>query len=260
VEWLVGHGALYLGLGGLVGLVAGAAGVGGGFLTTPLLLLCGIPPVVATAAGAGQVALVTWPGILRHRRLGTLDHRVVVPLLAGSIPGGMVGVLLVHCLREAGTYDGLLRTAYLPVLVAAAVFFARPWFGRERAARAEASLSPAVTIIVGFLCGLWAAVLGGGGGWLALAVLAAAANLPVMIAAGTALTAGALTAAHVVLWQAAVNGAVSPSLILLLAVGTWLGGRLATRLAGVLAPAAYRCLLGTVPLAVAGLLFMVGRA
>ena len=39
-----------VGLGGLVGLLTGMVGVGGGFLTTPLLIFYGIPPTVAVAS------------------------------------------------------------------------------------------------------------------------------------------------------------------------------------------------------------------
>ena len=42
-------------LGGGVGLLSGLFGVGGGFLTTPLLIFYGIPPTVAAASGALQV-------------------------------------------------------------------------------------------------------------------------------------------------------------------------------------------------------------
>jgi len=37
-------------LGGGVGLLSGMFGVGGGFLTTPLLIVYGIPPTVAAAS------------------------------------------------------------------------------------------------------------------------------------------------------------------------------------------------------------------
>jgi uncharacterized membrane protein YfcA len=44
-----------IGLGGLVGLLSGMFGVGGGFLTTPLLIFYGIPPTVAAASATTQV-------------------------------------------------------------------------------------------------------------------------------------------------------------------------------------------------------------
>src|SRR3546814_6347073 len=42
-------------LGGGVGILSGMFGVGGGFLTTPLLIVYGIPPTVAAATSASQV-------------------------------------------------------------------------------------------------------------------------------------------------------------------------------------------------------------
>ena len=43
-----------VGLGALVGFLSGMFGVGGGFLTTPLLIFYGIPPVVAVAVSGGR--------------------------------------------------------------------------------------------------------------------------------------------------------------------------------------------------------------
>ena len=45
---------LLFGLGGLVGILSGMFGVGGGFLTTPLLIFYGIPPAVAAALHAAD--------------------------------------------------------------------------------------------------------------------------------------------------------------------------------------------------------------
>ena len=39
-------------LGFLVGILSGMFGVGGGFLTTPLLIFYGVPPTVAAASAA----------------------------------------------------------------------------------------------------------------------------------------------------------------------------------------------------------------
>ncbi len=41
---------LIVALGGLVGVLSGLVGVGGGFLTTPLLIFYGIPPSIAVAS------------------------------------------------------------------------------------------------------------------------------------------------------------------------------------------------------------------
>ena len=46
---------LIVALGGLVGILSGMFGVGGGFLTTPLLIFYGIPPAVAVASATTQI-------------------------------------------------------------------------------------------------------------------------------------------------------------------------------------------------------------
>ena len=57
-----------IGLGGLVGLLTGMVGVGGGFLTTPILIFYGIPPAVAVASATTQITGTSISGVLAHRR------------------------------------------------------------------------------------------------------------------------------------------------------------------------------------------------
>ena len=46
---------LIIALGALVGVLSGMFGIGGGFLTTPLLIFYGIPPPVAVASAVTQI-------------------------------------------------------------------------------------------------------------------------------------------------------------------------------------------------------------
>ena len=48
-------------LGFLVGVLSGMFGVGGGFLTTPLLIFYGIPPTVAVASASTQICMPLFP-------------------------------------------------------------------------------------------------------------------------------------------------------------------------------------------------------
>ena len=59
VHWLI-----VLGMGFSVGFLSGVFGVGGGFLLTPVLIFYGIPPGVAVATTASQIAGVTFSGVL----------------------------------------------------------------------------------------------------------------------------------------------------------------------------------------------------
>ena len=60
-------------LGALVGVLSGLFGVGGGFLTTPLLIFYGIPPSVAVASATTQITGASVSGALAHMRRGGVD-------------------------------------------------------------------------------------------------------------------------------------------------------------------------------------------
>ena len=71
-------------LGGGVGFLSGMFGVGGGFLTTPLLIFYGIPPTVAAASAATQVTGASVSGVLAHWRRGGVDVKMGAVLVAGG--------------------------------------------------------------------------------------------------------------------------------------------------------------------------------
>jgi uncharacterized membrane protein YfcA len=64
------NGLVIVALGALTGLLSGMFGVGGGFLTTPLLIFYGVPPTVAAASAASQVTGASVSGAFAHARRG----------------------------------------------------------------------------------------------------------------------------------------------------------------------------------------------
>ena len=56
------NGLVIVALGALTGVLSGMFGVGGGFLTTPLLIFYGFPPSVAAASAASQVTASSQSG------------------------------------------------------------------------------------------------------------------------------------------------------------------------------------------------------
>ena len=65
-------------LGFVVGLLSGMFGVGGGFLTTPLLIFYGIPPTVAVASASTQITGASVSGAMVHMRRGGVDMKMGV--------------------------------------------------------------------------------------------------------------------------------------------------------------------------------------
>ena len=59
-----------------VGILSGLFGVGGGFLTTPILIVSGIPPAVAVATEANQIVASSFSGVLAHLKRKTVDLKM----------------------------------------------------------------------------------------------------------------------------------------------------------------------------------------
>src|SRR5512133_1740449 len=89
-----------IGLGGLVGLLSGMFGVGGGFLTTPLLIFYGIPPTVSVASSATQVMGASVSGVMVHMRRGGVDLKMGLVMIAGGMLGSVVGAAIFRLLQS----------------------------------------------------------------------------------------------------------------------------------------------------------------
>jgi uncharacterized protein len=85
-----------------VGVLIGLTGIGGGSLMTPLLIIVlGVQPVVAIGTDVTYGAITKTLGGWRHLRKGTVDRTVSRWLAFGSVPGTLLGVLLVDRLHHA---------------------------------------------------------------------------------------------------------------------------------------------------------------
>src|SRR3954470_23741440 len=103
-----------------VGVLIGLTGIGGGSLMTPLpIIFAGIQPVVAIGTDLAYGAVTKTLGGWRHLRKGTVDLGVTKWMALGSVPGSLVGVIIVNRLHDRyGTdFDSVLLAC-----VAAALF------------------------------------------------------------------------------------------------------------------------------------------
>jgi uncharacterized membrane protein YfcA len=93
---------LLLGIGGLVGGLAGLLGVGGGAVATPLLvLLCGFPQQVAQGTTLAVIVLSASSGLVGYALAGRVDWVAAAALFAGAALTVPVGASLAHRLPEA---------------------------------------------------------------------------------------------------------------------------------------------------------------
>jgi uncharacterized membrane protein YfcA len=103
-------------LGGLTGILSGLFGVGGGFLTTPLLIFYGIPPTVAAASAATQVTGASVSGVIAHSRRKGVDYRMGAVMVGGGIIGALIGALLFRALQSIGQIDVVISILYVLML------------------------------------------------------------------------------------------------------------------------------------------------
>src|SRR3954464_11576477 len=103
-------------LGFLVGLLSGMFGVGGGFLTTPLLIFYGIPPTVAVASAATQITGASVSGVMVHMRRGGVDMKMGGVMIVGGLVGSVVGAGLFRILQTTGQIDIVIASLYVLIL------------------------------------------------------------------------------------------------------------------------------------------------
>ena len=80
-----------------VGAIVGLTGVGGGSLMTPLLLtVFKLNPAIAIGTDLFFAAITKTSGSVAHHRHGHVDYRILLFLLAGSIPAAIATIALMH--------------------------------------------------------------------------------------------------------------------------------------------------------------------
>jgi len=107
-------------LGFIIGISSGLLGVGGGFIMTPCLIyLFGIPTSIAIGTGLFQIIFISGYGAFTHFFKGNVDFLLVASILAGSLAGSQVGVILCRKTKSSSTryYFSFVVFAAIVVIV-----------------------------------------------------------------------------------------------------------------------------------------------
>ena len=131
---------ILIGVGFLAGFVDSIAG-GGGLLSVPALLLCGVPPVQALATNKLQGMVGSGTALANYMHAGQINPRNNLGTAAISLAFGAAGSLF-----AASLPNDVLKLIMPPILIGIAVFFAlKPGLDdQSRAAR----VSPFVFSVV----------------------------------------------------------------------------------------------------------------
>ena len=110
----------------LVGFIVGLTGIGGGALMTPILIVVfGIPPIMAVSTDLLYASITKCGGMVSYAKKKLVDWRVVILLLSGSIPGSLMTLQFMKGLDGLGQVEQLINLVLgvSLVLTSFAVFF-----------------------------------------------------------------------------------------------------------------------------------------
>src|SRR6266481_2837062 len=268
---------LLLGIGAAIGFLSGVFGVGGGFLSTPMLIFIGVPAAVAVASSANQLVGASLSGVLAYWKRGAVDFKMGFILLLGGLAGSVLGVWLFTWLKRLGQIELTISVCYVLLLgtlgflmgiesIRAVLRQRRPggvrrklhhhnWMHglplKTRFRRSKLYISALLPIGLGLIVGVLSAILGVGGGFLLVPAMIYTLGMPTQMVPGTSLLQIIFVAANVTFLQAYTNRTVDAVLAMLLLVGGVLGAQIGTRFGTRLRGEQLRFLLALMVLAVA---------
>ncbi|UVI40394.1 sulfite exporter TauE/SafE family protein [Qipengyuania spongiae] len=275
------NGLWIVALGALTGVLSGLFGVGGGFLTTPLLIIFyGIPPTVAAASASTQVTGASVSGVLAHAKRGGVDYRLGAVTVAGGLLGSGIGALLFRFLRSVGQIDVVINSLYVVLLGSIGALMMReavqsirgtataqvrrrkhhpivaalPW--RWRFYRSGLYISPLAPLILGVLVGILTMLMGVGGGFILVPAMLYILGMSANVVVGTSLFNILFVTIVTTMMHSLTTKAVDIVLVGLLLIGSVTGAQLGTQWAAKVKPEWLRLALAAIVLVIAIRIFI----
>jgi uncharacterized membrane protein YfcA len=272
------NGLIIVALGALTGLLSGMFGVGGGFLTTPLMIFYGIPPTVAAASAASQVTGASVSGAFAHSRRGGVDYQMGGVLVAGGLLGIGIGAVLFNLLTRLGQIDTVINILYVLLLGSIGGLMARESIQTLRAERTGVPLparkrrhhplvanlpmrwrfyrsglyiSPLAPLLLGMATGILTMLMGIGGGFVLVPAMLYILGMSANVVVGTSLFQILFVTMATTMMHALTTRAVDIVLATLLLVGSVTGAQLGAQFAQKASPVKLRLLLAVIVLIVA---------
>jgi uncharacterized protein len=265
-----------------VGLLSGMFGVGGGFLTTPLLIFYGIPPTVAVASATTQITGASVSGAMVHMRRGGVDLKMAAVMIVGGLFGSLVGAALFRMLQSSGQVDVVISLLYVLILgwigaimlkeslaalglVGAKASADKPprhnrWVAslplRWRFYSSGLYISPVAPMAIGFVAGVMTVLLGIGGGFILVPAMIYLLGMPARVVIGTSLLMILAVSAATTMVHSLTTRAVDIVLAALLLVGGVIGAQYGALLTTRMKPDYLRLALAAIILLVALRMFL----
>ncbi|RDC59257.1 hypothetical protein HME9302_00444 [Alteripontixanthobacter maritimus] len=272
------NGLFIVALGALTGVLSGLFGVGGGFLTTPLLIFYGVPPTVAAASASTQVTGASVSGVLAHNRRGGVDYQMGGVLVAGGIVGAVFGALLFRFFTAIGQIDVVINILYVVMLgTIGSLMMREAWQAirgprdgekprvakrrhhplvavlplRWRFYKSGLYISPLAPLLLGVIVGTLTLLMGVGGGFILIPAMLYILGMSAKVVVGTSLFNILFVTMATTMVHALTTKSVDIVLAGYLLLGSVIGAQFGTQIAQKAKPEILRFILAAIVLAVA---------
>ena len=253
----------------VVGFLSGIFGIGGGFLMTPILIFLGIPAAYAVSNVANNILGISVSGATTHWYKKTLDYKMGMMIVMGGLLGSIVGIIIFKYLREVGNINTIIALAYIYLLaIIGTIIFVEGvrelsdlkkkviikkklhnhyWIHglpfRMRFSKSKLYESALTPIVLGFLVGIFASIMGIGGAFLMVPAMIYLIGMPTKLIPGTSLFVTIFITAFVVAGHALQFNSIDISLVSFLLFGSIIGLHLGLKVAEKLNASEYKALL-----------------
>ena len=244
---------LLISLGVGIGFISGLFGIGGGFISSPLLILVGIPPAVAVGTTTVQVFASTSTGVLSHYQKRNIDYQMGITMIIGGIFGTLTGVLLLNSLKTIGLIDNYLNIIYVVLLFGTAVFILyetakvnffyknkrlklhqHSWIHglpfKIKYRKSKLYISILAPLTIGYLIGLLTGLTGIGGGFILIPFMIYLLGMKTISVIGTSLFNITIVAFISLFLQIYINQNIDFMLAVFLIISSSVGAAIASRL------------------------------
>ena len=252
-----------------VGFLSGIFGIGGGVLMTPILIFLGIPATYAVANVANTILGISISGATTHWYKKTLDYKMGFMIVIGGLVGAILGMQIFEYLREIGNIDKIIALlyVYLLAIIGTLIFVegvrevtalkkkiilrkklhTHYWIHglpfRMRFSKSKLYESVLTPIILGFIVGLFASIMGIGGAFLMVPAMIYLIGMPTKLIPGTSLFVTIFITGFVVIAHAVQFKSIDLVLVSFLLLGSIIGLHIGLKLSEKLNPSEYKALL-----------------
>jgi len=232
-----------------VGVLSGLFGVGGGFLMTPFLIFMGIPPVYAVPNEVNNILATSVSGSLTHWYKKTLDYKMGLMIVSGGVVGTIIGIMTFTFFSEIGKISLIISLLYMYLLAMVGTLMLIEGIRERNRLKSKTKIkkklhdhnwlqglpfrmrfnksglyeSAFTPILLGFVVGFVASMMGIGGAFLMVPAMIYIIGMPVKLIPGTSLFVTVFISAVVTILHSFNYGTIDLFLVVPLILGSIVG-------------------------------------